>query len=48
VKVLVAANGTPVDHPYEVNLWEAPEGQPQSVKAPLDPAQCGIDPLAYL
>jgi hypothetical protein len=31
-----------------VNLWEAAEGEPQSVKAPLDPALYAIDPLTYL
>jgi putative nucleotidyltransferase with HDIG domain len=48
VKVLRAADGTMLERPYEINLWEARDGQPQAVQAPLDPAEYGIDPLAYL
>ncbi len=48
VRVLVARDGTRLERPYDVNLWEAAEGQPQSVKAPVDPAQYGIDPLTFL
>jgi putative nucleotidyltransferase with HDIG domain len=48
VKVLLARDRTPLERPYEVNLWEAPEGQPQAVQAPLDPAEYGIDPLTHL
>jgi putative nucleotidyltransferase with HDIG domain len=48
VKVLIAADGTRLVHPYEINLWEAQEGQPESVRSPLDPVEYGIDPLTYL
>jgi putative nucleotidyltransferase with HDIG domain len=48
VKVLRSTSGAAVQRPYEINLWEAPDGQPTSVTSPLDPAEYGIDPLAYL
>jgi len=48
VRVVAAGDGTRLERPYDVNLWEAAEGQPQAVKAPLDPAQYGIDPLTFL
>jgi putative nucleotidyltransferase with HDIG domain len=48
VKVLLAADGSPLERPYDVNLWEARTGEPQAVTAPLDPKDYGIDPLAHL
>jgi hypothetical protein len=48
VKVLLAADHTPIARPHEVNLWEAHDGTADSVQAPLDPAEFGIDPLAHL
>ena len=50
VKVIVTAAGEHLETPFEMNLWEAPEESPgpKSVKAPLDPAEYGIDPLTYL
>jgi putative nucleotidyltransferase with HDIG domain len=48
VKVLINTAGVRIERPYEINLWEAQEGQPESVRLPLDPAEQGIDPLAYL
>jgi putative nucleotidyltransferase with HDIG domain len=48
VKVLVAADGRSLPRPYEINLWEAGDDKPNSVTAPVDPAERGIDPLAYL
>jgi len=48
VKVLLAADGTALDRPYEINLWDDEDGQARSIQAPLDPAQYGIDPLTYL
>ena len=48
VKVLLAADGTALDRPYEVNLWDDEDGQARSIQAPLDPAQYGIDPLTHL
>jgi putative nucleotidyltransferase with HDIG domain len=48
VKVLLDRNGGTLERPYEINLWEAEEGQAQAVQTPLDPAQYGIDPLTHL
>ena len=48
VKVLLAADRTPLARPYEINLWESHEGVADSVEAPLDPADYGIDPLAHM
>jgi putative nucleotidyltransferase with HDIG domain len=50
VKVIAKSAGDYLDKPYEINLWEVPEdGQgPKTVKAPLDPAEYGVDPLAFL
>ena len=48
VRVIATSDGTRLDRPYFVNLWEAAEGEPQSVKAPLDPAKYAIDPLTFL
>ena len=48
VKVLLAADRTPLHRPYEINLWETHDGLADSVQAPLDPAEYGIDPLAHI
>ena len=48
VRVIVTSSGLKLERPYDLNLWEAGEGQPNAVQAPLDPAQYGIDPLTYL
>jgi putative nucleotidyltransferase with HDIG domain len=50
VKVIKTAAGETVSRPYEINLWEAGEESPgpKAVKAPLDPAEYGLDPLTYL
>jgi putative nucleotidyltransferase with HDIG domain len=48
VRIIAGQDGTLLDRPYYVNLWEASDGHPQSVKAPLDPAKYGIDPLTFL
>jgi putative nucleotidyltransferase with HDIG domain len=50
VKVIFAPNGTRYDTPFERNLWERnPDGSPSdSVVAPVEPAQYGIDPLNFL
>ena len=48
VKVLTRANGQKLEHPYDVSLWDAHEGQPQSIQAPVDATMLGIDPLSYL
>jgi hypothetical protein len=50
VKIIATPSGDPLEKPYEVNLWEAPpeQGGPKAVRAPLDPAEYGVDPLAFL
>ena len=48
VRVLIAREGTTLERPYDINLWEAAEGQAQTVQAPVDPALFEIDPLSYL
>jgi putative nucleotidyltransferase with HDIG domain len=48
VRVIGGREGALLETPYDLNLWEAAEGQPQSVKAPLDPKEYGVDPLTYL
>ena len=50
VKVVVTSAGERLETPYEINLWEVPEESPgpKTVKAPLDPAEHGLDPLSFL
>jgi putative nucleotidyltransferase with HDIG domain len=50
VKLIATPTGEPLDTPYEINLWEMPPEQtgPKAVRAPLDPAEYGVDPLAFL
>ncbi|MGH9239297.1 MAG: HD-GYP domain-containing protein [Vicinamibacterales bacterium] len=48
VKVLFAADRTPIPRPFEVNLWEGHEGFAGAIQAPLDPAEYGIDPLTHM
>jgi putative nucleotidyltransferase with HDIG domain len=50
VRVLFSASGARLDLPFERNLWEpaTPGAQPDSVAAPVDPAEFGIDPLNFL
>jgi putative nucleotidyltransferase with HDIG domain len=49
VRVLFGPNGALLGTPYDRNLWErSPDGPPESVLAPLDPDQYGVDPLTYL
>jgi putative nucleotidyltransferase with HDIG domain len=48
VRVVVSKQGAKLERPYDVNLWEAPEGGPTTIQAPLDPAAYEIDPLSYL
>jgi HD-GYP domain-containing protein (c-di-GMP phosphodiesterase class II) len=48
VRVLWDAKNAKVERLLELNLWEAKEGEPQSIQAPLDPAAYDIDPLTYL
>jgi putative nucleotidyltransferase with HDIG domain len=48
VRILVGRDGQTVVRPYDLDLWRAKEGEPQSVRAPLDPHEYGIDPLTHL
>jgi putative nucleotidyltransferase with HDIG domain len=48
VRILFDTSGARIERPVELNLWEAGEGDPQSIEAPVDPAQYDVDPLSYL
>ncbi len=50
VKVLFAADGSRLELPRDVNLWEGDAGtrHGSSVIAPLNPADYGIDPLTFI
>jgi hypothetical protein len=48
VKVLVRASGQKLERPYELNLWETTDGQPRSVRSPVDPDTIDIDPLSFV
>ncbi len=50
VRVVVDRAGQPLERHYEVNLWEStPGGQwPETVIAPVDPAEFHLDPLTLL
>jgi putative nucleotidyltransferase with HDIG domain len=48
VRVIVSKQGVKLERPYDLNLWEAIEGGPTAVQAPLDPAVYEVDPLSYL
>lgn len=46
VRILFRADGSAVEAPLERNLFETAGAGAQSVVAPLDPAEYGVDPLA--
>jgi len=48
VRVLRDADGSDLNHPHDMNLWEATERQTVSIQAPLDPALYGINPLTHV
>jgi HD-GYP domain-containing protein (c-di-GMP phosphodiesterase class II) len=48
VRVIMTNERMRLERPHDVNLWEAREGQPTTVQAPLDPAEYQVDPLTYL
>jgi len=50
VRVLINRQGTRLEIPYELNLWEPSEDpqRPSAIVAPLDPAQFGLDPLTLM
>jgi putative nucleotidyltransferase with HDIG domain len=47
VRIIMNSQGERLAIPVERNLWD-PAGPDQSVVAPLDPAEVGIDPLTFL
>jgi putative nucleotidyltransferase with HDIG domain len=50
VRILFGADGTRLEFPRDVNLWEAAEGNlpGASVVTPLTPSEYGIDPFAFI
>ncbi|MQA29051.1 MAG: HD domain-containing protein [Luteitalea sp.] len=49
VRVISDRTGRLVAAPFDVDLWDRVcDGVPASVAVPLDPAQAGIDPLAFM
>ena len=50
VRVIVDRHGAPQNPTYDMNLWDsAVEGElPTSIRAPVDPADYGIDPLTLI
>jgi putative nucleotidyltransferase with HDIG domain len=51
VRVLFAPDGSRLEIPRDINLWEAADGATtaaSTVTAPLDPADYKIDPLVFL
>jgi putative nucleotidyltransferase with HDIG domain len=50
VRVVLDREGRKYLRPYDVNLWQSPEGGrwPCTVTAPVDPLTIGLDPLALL
>ncbi len=50
VRVLFGRDGAALEAPYDRNLWESStEGAPgETIVAPVDPAEYGVDPLAHL
>jgi putative nucleotidyltransferase with HDIG domain len=48
VRVIISKAGVKLERPVDLNLWEASEGQPSAITAPLDPAEHQVDPLSYM
>jgi putative nucleotidyltransferase with HDIG domain len=48
VRILFGADGAALATPQDMNLWEVDDGPPRSIRAPVDPAEYGIDPLVHL
>jgi putative nucleotidyltransferase with HDIG domain len=48
VRVIISKQGVKLERPYDINLWEGPEGGATTIQAPLDPAAYEVDPLSYL
>jgi len=50
VRIVAHEDGSRMELPYDVNLWEADatNGHPSSITGPLDPEEFGIDPLSVM
>jgi putative nucleotidyltransferase with HDIG domain len=48
VRVLIGRDGAKLEKPRDINLFEAEEGSPNAIQAPLDPTDYDIDPLIHL
>ena len=51
VRVIMDKAGTRLEHPYDMNLWEAGPGNRESmgtIAKPLDPKEYDLDPLSFL
>ena len=48
VRIVVAADGTRLEQPYDRRLFDDREGEGTTVVSPVDPATVEIDPLLYL
>ena len=48
VRIIIAADGSRLEHPYDRNLFDATGDDAPAIVAPLDPAEAGVDPLAHL
>jgi putative nucleotidyltransferase with HDIG domain len=48
VRILIDRDGQRLEQPRDVNLFESAAGEPNAVRAPVDPDEYGIDPLTYL
>ena len=48
VRILIDNEGQRLESPRDVNLFESTAGEPNAVRAPIDPDEVGIDPLMYL
>ena len=48
--MIIDAAGEHLERPFDVNLWEVDTDTPgpKAITGPVDPADYGIDPLAYL
>jgi putative nucleotidyltransferase with HDIG domain len=51
VRVIMDNAGTRLEHPYDMNLWEAGPGNREfmgTIAKPLDPKEYDLDPLSFL
>ena len=50
VRVVIDRGGSRLNPTYDINLWDKPAGpeHPSAIRAPLDPADYGVDPLSLI